>query len=542
MLLNPGDGQAGAARPGLRGRLDAARRAFGPWRRQRPFVGGVLVILAGLELLLSGPIDLGGLADTFGIGGVPDLTLGVGIEGFQATVLPIALILLGVLSVLQPVHRVFYGVIILAISVYTLSGVNLGGWVVGFLLGAIGGVVVVSWSPADAASAQDRSDDDATSTATSDGIFEVSDGGPPGGAESGGAAPGGPPGGGVSDGAPSGRGQSGGAAAGDGPQAPGGLHVVDGGGNSLPAKSAAVALAGALVLGGMQPTALRTAEEDCWDPISWIPIITCDEEGGDADPSESPSSSPSTSQSGDPDGGVVDDVTDGVGDVVDGVTGGSGDDSPGGAKDEGSGGSGDGASSDESDAAADELFSTDESERGLSIGYVCDGEKRNVTLPMIPAGEDNRNTFSLPADLRTKDLEISGIRSIALVSVPVTHEVQRRDAIRIVADHVKVPGFWLKTYAYDEGTEAGTETGAGYVSMDGNATMYLSGINLGCPDFEDIADEPPQSIIAWLLALSGAQIDFLGATSDVQVWSNFREQVWGDPLHPIGRGPEAGDP
>jgi hypothetical protein len=118
----------------------------------------------------------------------------------------------------------------------------------------------------------------------------------------------------------------------------------------------------------------------------------------------------------------------------------------------------------------------------------------------------------------------------------------RRDAVRIVADRVKVPGFWLKTYAYDDGTEAGTDTSAGYVSMDGNATMYITGINLGCPDFEAIADEPPASIVAWLLALSGAQIDFLGATSDVQVWSNFREQVWGDPHHPIGRGPRAGDP
>ncbi|GAB3159762.1 hypothetical protein GCM10027059_06450 [Myceligenerans halotolerans] len=563
MLLNPGDGQAGAGRPGLRGRLAAARRAFGPWRKQRPFVGGVLVILAGLELLLSGPIDVGGLADTFGVDGVPDLQLSVGIEGFQATILPIALILLGVLSMVQPVHRIFYGVLILVISVYTLSGVNLGGWVVGFLLGAIGGIVVVSWSPSDGASAGERSD--GTSAGAGDGIFEVSDDGAPDD-----GAPGVGPGDperlrpaedGMSDG---GRGETGklqpadgrvsdvgpgepeglrpadGSVSDGGPGEPGKLLPADNGGRTLHAKSAVVVLAGALVLGGVQPTALRTADDDCWDPIDWIPIITCDEEDGDADPSESPSASPSATESDDPIGDVVDDVTDGVGDAVDGVTGGSEDDD--------SEGSGDGGTaSDDSDEAAAELFSTDESEKGLSIGYVCDGEKRNVTLPMIPAGQDNRNTFSLPADLRTKDLEISGIKSIALVSVPVTHEVERRDALRIVADHVRVPGFWLKTYAYDTDAAgapvaAGTDTSAGYVSMDGDATMYISGINLGCPDFEGIADEPPESIIAWLLALSGAQIDLLGATSDVQVWSNFREQVWGDDLHPIGEGPEAGDP
>ncbi|RPF22969.1 DUF6114 domain-containing protein [Myceligenerans xiligouense] len=489
MLLNRKDGRAGGGRPALRGRLDAARRAFGPWRKERPFVGCVLVILAGLELLLSGPIDVGALADLVGAEGVPNMQLAVGIEGFQATILPLALILLGVLSMVQPVHRIFYGVLILAISVYTLSGVNLGGWIVGFLLGAIGGVVVVSWSPSDRAAAEGRPAEPGPA-GTGTGAFEVSDADPSGGP-------------------------------------------------TLPTRSAAVVLAGALVLGGIQPAALRTADDDCWDPIDWIPIITCDDEDGDAGPSASPSASPSPSSSDA--GGVVDDVTDGVGDVIDDVTGGAGGDP------EGKGSGEDGGSADGADEAAAEIFSTDGSERGLSIGYVCDGEKQNVTLPMISAGEDNRNTFSLPGDLRTKDLEISGIRSVALVSVPVTHEAERRDALRIVADHVKVPGFWLKTYAYDTdaqgaAVEAGTDTSAGYVSMDGNATMYISGINLGCPDFEDISDEPPESIIAWLLALSGAQLDFLGATSDVQVWSGFREQVWGDPLHPIGEGPQAGDP
>lgn len=503
MLLNRRAGRSAtersaAGRPGLRDRLAAARRAFGPWRKERPFVGCVLVILAGLELLLSGPIDIGALADSVGAKGVPNLQLGIGIEGVQATVLPLALILLGVLSMVQPVHRVFYGVVILAISVYTLSGVNLGGWIVGFLLGVIGGIVIVSWSPSDDAGARAGADASSPGRATGD------DAGTPDAGT------------------------------------PDTDHRPSDGANPLHTKSAVIALAGVLALGGMQPTALRAAGDDCWDPIPWIPVVTCDEEGGDVEPS----SSPSSTESGDPVGDVVDEVTDGIDDAVDGVTGGSQDDPAGEDSDQESG---DDPESAESDEAAAGIFSTDESEKGLSIGYVCDGEKQNVTLPMIPAGQDNRNTFSLPADLRTTDLEISGIQSVALVSVPVTHEVGRRDAIRIVADHVKAPGFWLKSYAHDtdadgEPVTAGTDTSANYVSMDGDATMYISGINLGCPDFEDIADEPPESIVAWLLALSDAQIDLLGATSDVQVWSNFREQVWGDPVHPIGEGPEAGDP
>lgn len=520
MLLSSQDGRAGTDRPGLRARLAAARRDFGPWRTQRPFVGGVLVILAGLELLLSGPIDVGALADRFGVQGLPDMQLAVGIEGFQATVLPIALILLGVLSIVQPVHRVFYGVIILVISVYTLSGVNLGGWVVGFLLGAIGGVVVVSWSPPEAA-ASGRSGDDAR-----DGVFEVGagasgDGDDDGAREDNDVVPDGDPGGAR------------------------GLRVVTDNRNTLHTKSAAVVLAGALALSGAQPMSLRTAAEECWDPLDWIDWVQCEEPSPSPSPSGSGSASPSPSGSADdPVGDAVGDVTDGVGDVVDGATGGSG-----GPGDGGDGpGTGDGSTKDGSaDGKQDELFSDDPATEGLSVGYVCDGEKSNVTLPMLPAGQDDTHTFSLPGDLRTTDLEISGIKSVSLVSVPVTHEAERRDVVKIVADHVKAPGFWLKTYAYDtdaagKPVEAGTDTSAGYVSMDGNATMYISGINLGCPDFGQIAQEPPESVIAWLLALSGAQIDLLGATSDVQVWSNFREQVWGDPLHPIGEGPKAGQP
>ncbi|GAA1849695.1 DUF6114 domain-containing protein [Myceligenerans crystallogenes] len=462
------------------------RRAFREWHAGRPFVGAVLVVLAGLELLLSGPIDLGAFADTFGVEGIPDMQLAIGIEGVQAIVLPLALILLGLLSMWQPVHRIFYGVIILVISVYTLSGVNLGGWFVGFLLGVIGGVVIVSWAPREqAAAAPVPSDDDV----------------------------------------------------------PGDRDPT------VPAKSAAVVLGVVLALGGLQPMSVAAAEADCWDPIEWIDWVDCDE----ASPSPSPSgsgpasSSPSPSRGGatdDPAGDVVDDVTDGVGDVVDGVTGGG--DAAGGAGDGTDGGAKDDGTDKASGEKAAEIFSDDPSAEGLSVGYVCDGEKKSVTLPMLPAGEDNTHTFSLPADLRTSDLEISGIRSIELVSVPVTHEAERRDVLKIVADHVKTPGFWLKTYAYDTAdgkpTTAGTDTSAGYVSMDGSATMYISGVNLGCPDFGKIAEEPPATIVAWLLALSDAQIDLVGATSDVQTWSGFREQVWGDPERPIGEGPEAGMP
>lgn len=113
--------------------------AFSVWRRRRPFVGGVLAALAGVEMFFSGQLDVG------------KIHVQVGIEGLQATIIPLLMVLLGVLAVSMPVHRIFYGVIVLALSVYSLVGVNLGGFFIGMLLGAVGGVLIVAWMPRAAA-------------------------------------------------------------------------------------------------------------------------------------------------------------------------------------------------------------------------------------------------------------------------------------------------------------------------------------------------------------------------------------------------------
>jgi len=117
---------------------------FARWYRQRPFVGGLLVVLAGVELFFSGQLDIG------------KIHVQVGIEGLQATILPIILVLVGVLAVFMPAHRIFYGVIALVVAIYSLVGVNLGGFFVGMLLGAVGGVLVVSWMPTKRSSARKR--------------------------------------------------------------------------------------------------------------------------------------------------------------------------------------------------------------------------------------------------------------------------------------------------------------------------------------------------------------------------------------------------
>lgn len=108
-------------------------RGFRHWRRQRPFIGGVLVVLGGIELFFSGQLDTGNIQIQFGI------------EGLQATVIPIALVLLGVLAITMPTHHVFYGILALIVAIYSLVRVNLGGFVLGMLLASIGAILVVAW-------------------------------------------------------------------------------------------------------------------------------------------------------------------------------------------------------------------------------------------------------------------------------------------------------------------------------------------------------------------------------------------------------------
>jgi hypothetical protein len=145
MLLTPGTRrEAAAAREADTARADAPapdagrpESGFRRWRRSRPLVGGILIALGGLEMFLSSQLDLG------------NIRIQLGIEGLQATIIPIVLVLLGVLVVTMPTHRIFYGVIALAVAIYSLVGVNLGGFLLGMLLSTVGGILAVAWMPRD---------------------------------------------------------------------------------------------------------------------------------------------------------------------------------------------------------------------------------------------------------------------------------------------------------------------------------------------------------------------------------------------------------
>jgi len=123
--------------PSSRADKPSVWQRFRGWRRARPFWGGLLAILAGVEIYASTQTSIG------------DIVVKVGVEGFQAYLIPLMLVLAGFLAWFTPGQRAFYGIITSFISVYALIGVNFGGWLAGTLLGVTAGALIFSWTPVD---------------------------------------------------------------------------------------------------------------------------------------------------------------------------------------------------------------------------------------------------------------------------------------------------------------------------------------------------------------------------------------------------------
>ncbi len=149
-----------SAPPGAhrRQRRHAARAAWRRWRRSRPFWGGLLLVLSGLELLA---LPLTGVL----IHGAIKLVIYIGIGGVFGVLIGILLIAAGIVLWVNPTHRVFYGIAGIVLGIISFPASNLGGFVLGMLLAIIGGALAFAWVPAepdsvDAAPAG-RADDDA---------------------------------------------------------------------------------------------------------------------------------------------------------------------------------------------------------------------------------------------------------------------------------------------------------------------------------------------------------------------------------------------
>jgi hypothetical protein len=129
-----------------RGRPNGARdrMSWRVWRRSRPFWGGLLLVLAGLELMV---IPLSGV---LGHGAVK-LVIYIGIGGVFGVLIGVLLIASGVLLCLNPVHRQFYGIAGVVLGILSFPASNLGGFFIGMLLAIVGGSIAFAWAPVEQA-------------------------------------------------------------------------------------------------------------------------------------------------------------------------------------------------------------------------------------------------------------------------------------------------------------------------------------------------------------------------------------------------------
>ncbi|WP_191872653.1 DUF6114 domain-containing protein [Streptomyces filipinensis] len=111
-----------------------ARAAFRGWRARRPFWGGLLLTLAGGEILLTEKASL-------------KVVMHIGMQGLAGYLLPTVMALLGLLILFNPTQRLFYSLTGVLVSLGTWLTSNLGGFFLGLLLGVTGCCLAFGWLP-----------------------------------------------------------------------------------------------------------------------------------------------------------------------------------------------------------------------------------------------------------------------------------------------------------------------------------------------------------------------------------------------------------
>ncbi|WP_155058808.1 DUF6114 domain-containing protein [Streptomyces blattellae] len=110
------------------------RPAFRGWRSRRPFWGGLLLALGGVEVLLTMRASL-------------KVVLHVGMQGVAGYLLPGLMVVLGLLVLFNPAQRLFYSITGVLVSLGTWMTSNLGGFLLGLLCGVVGSCLAFGWLP-----------------------------------------------------------------------------------------------------------------------------------------------------------------------------------------------------------------------------------------------------------------------------------------------------------------------------------------------------------------------------------------------------------
>ncbi|MFD5463439.1 DUF6114 domain-containing protein [Kitasatospora sp. NPDC127059] len=123
------DGAAATAAP-----ASPAGPAKRDWRGKRPFWGGLLVTLGGAEILFTlwAPLPL---------------LLHISLVGLAGYLVPSVMVLCGLLILFNPTQRLFYSILAVLASLGSWVTSNLGGFLIGMLLGIVGACLTFGWLP-----------------------------------------------------------------------------------------------------------------------------------------------------------------------------------------------------------------------------------------------------------------------------------------------------------------------------------------------------------------------------------------------------------
>jgi hypothetical protein len=119
---------------GAGGSVGRAWRTFRRWRRSRPFWGALIALLGGAEIALSERLPLA-------------IVVHLGAQGIAGLLVPIVLMLCAVLLWFNPAQRLFYSILAVLCALGSFITSNLGGFVLGGLLGIVGGSLAFAWAP-----------------------------------------------------------------------------------------------------------------------------------------------------------------------------------------------------------------------------------------------------------------------------------------------------------------------------------------------------------------------------------------------------------
>ncbi|WP_063830762.1 DUF6114 domain-containing protein [Kitasatospora phosalacinea] len=128
------DGTAATAGAAAAAPTPPAPHGFAGWRGRRPFWGGLLVVLAGAEILFTEKAPM-------------RMVIRIGALGLAGYIVPAIMVLCGLLLIFHPVQRVFYSLLAVLATLGSWVTSNLGGFFIGLLLGLTGSSLAFGWLP-----------------------------------------------------------------------------------------------------------------------------------------------------------------------------------------------------------------------------------------------------------------------------------------------------------------------------------------------------------------------------------------------------------